>query len=359
MTPGRVKPVHGLSRQIVLTVTLLVLSVVVAITVGSYVFYFLMFAFAPGHLAPAGAWMPSGPEWGWIVLSTLGALLLAVFAAVKLARRILAPLTSVASSLRRVSNGDLGARATSDDSSVGEASLLVDDFNTMAERLQRMAHEQVFWNAAIAHELRTPVTILRGRLQGLAEGVFAPDEALFRKLLAQVESLGGLIEDLRVVGLADSGHLTLQVRPSDLAAGIRDVLALSEPDLRAQGLAPVLRLQEGLVDCDPARMRQALLALLENARCHASPGPLEIALAEEDGQWRLAVTDSGPGVDPAFSEKIFDAFQRGDAARLQGGSGSGLGLAVVRAIALAHGGEARCHALGGGARFELAWPAPR
>lgn len=355
------KPAHGLSRQIVLTMTLLVLSVVVAITVGSYVFYFVMFAYAPGHLAPAGAWMPSGPEWGWIVLSTLAAVALAVFAATKLSRRILAPLTSVAESLRRVSNGDLAARATSDDRSLGEASLLVEDFNVMAERLDRMAQEQVFWNAAIAHELRTPVTILRGRIQGLAEGVFEPSEALFRKLLDQVENLGRLIEDLRVVGLADSGHLTLQVRQCDLAAEIRDVLALAEPDLRAKGLLPALRLQDGMVECvvecDAARMRQALLALLENARCHATPGPLEIGLACDGGACRLTVTDAGPGIDPALASTLFDAFQRGDAARQQGGSGSGLGLAVVRAIALAHGGQAHCRAMPhGGSRFELAWP---
>lgn len=351
------KPAHGLGRQIVMTVALLVLSVVVAITVGSYVFYYLMFAFAPNHLAAPGVWMPSGPEWVWIVLSTLGAVLLAVFAAAKLSRRILAPLTSVAGSLRRVSNGDLTARATGDDRSLGEASLLVEDFNLMAERLERMAKEQVFWNAAIAHELRTPVTILRGRIQGLAEGVFAPSEPLFRNLLAQVENLGRLIEDLRVVGLADSGHLTLQMERCDLAAAIRDVLALTEPDLRARGLLPELRLQEGMIGCDPARMRQVLLALLENARCHAAPGRLEIGLACDTGTCRLSVTDAGPGIDPAVAAKLFDAFQRGDAARQQGGSGSGLGLAVVRAIALAHGGQALCHAMPhGGSRFELAWP---
>ena len=351
------KPAHGLGRQIVMTVALLVLSVVVAITVGSYVFYYLMFAFAPNHLAAPGVWMPSGPEWVWIVLSTLGAVLLAVFAAAKLSRRILAPLTSVAGSLRRVSNGDLTARATGDDRSLGEASLLVEDFNLMAERLERMAKEQVFWNAAIAHELRTPVTILRGRIQGLAEGVFAPSEPLFRNLLAQVENLGRLIEDLRVVGLADSGHLTLQMERCDLAAAIRDVLTLTEPDLRARGLLPELRLQEGMIGCDPARMRQVLLALLENARCHAAPGRLEIGLACDTGTCRLSVTDAGPGIDPAVAAKLFDAFQRGDAARQQGDSGSGLGLAVVRAIALAHGGQALCHAMPHrGSRFELAWP---
>lgn len=352
------KPIHhGLSRQIVLAMTLLVLSVTVAITVGSYIFYFVMFAYAPDHLADPGAWMPSGPEWLWIVLSTLSAMVLAALAAIKLSRRILKPLTSVASSLRLVSQGDLTARAVSDDRSLGEASLLVEDFNTMAERLERMEKEQMFWNAAIAHELRTPITVLRGRLQGLAEGVFAPSEPLFRNLLGQVENLGRLIEDLRVVGLADSGHLTLQLAPCALALEVRNVVALVEPDLQARGFALALRLDAAPVRCDAARMRQALLALLENARCHARPGPLTVTLTRDDAVCRLAVTDAGPGIDPELAARIFDAFQRGDAARAQGG-GSGLGLAVVRAIALAHGGQASCSpAPGGGTTFELAWPA--
>lgn len=351
------RPIHGLSRQIVLAMTLLVLSVTIAITVGSYVFYYVMFAYAPDHLADPGTWMPSGPEWLWIVLSTLCGLGLAVMAAIRLSRRILRPLTSVANSLRRVSQGDLTARASGDDRSLGEASLLVEDFNTMAERLERMEREQMFWNAAIAHELRTPVTVLRGRIQGLAEGVFAPSEPLFRNLLGQVENLGRLIEDLRVVGLADSGHLSLQLAPCALAQEVRNVVALVEPDLAARGFALEMRLDAALVRCDATRMRQALLALLENARCHATPGPLVVALERDDDVCRLTVTDAGPGVEPDFAARMFDAFQRGDAARAQGG-GSGLGLAVVRAIALAHGGQALCRpAPGGGTTFEVAWPA--
>lgn len=350
------KQIHGLSRQIVMAMTLLVLSVTVAITVGSYVFYYVMFSYAPDHLADPGNWMPSGPEWLWIVLSTLCGLVLAVMAAIKLSRRILKPLTSVASSLRLVSQGDLTARAVSDDRSLGEASLLVEDFNTMAERLERMEKEQMFWNAAIAHELRTPITVLRGRMQGLAEGVFEPSEPLFRNLLGQVEHLGRLIEDLRVVGLADSGHLSLQMAECALAAEVHDVVGLMEPDLQARGFTVETRLDAVPVRCDAVRMRQALLALLENARCHAIPGALVVTLTRDDGTCRLAVTDSGPGIDADLAGQIFDAFQRGDAARERSG-GSGLGLAVVRAIALAHGGQAICRpASGAGTTFELLWP---
>lgn len=350
------KKLHGLSRRIALTVASLVLFVMLATVASTYVFYALMFRYAPAYVSAADQWLPTDAEWGWIGATTAVAVVLAVAVAVKLARRLLVPLTSVADGLRRVSLGDLDVRADGADSALGEASHLVDDFNTMAERLRRMAREQAFWNAAIAHELRTPVTILRGRLQGLAEGVFEPDVKLFRNLLGQVEHLGGLIEDLRVVGLAESGHLTLRLAPCRLADELRSVVDLLAPDLQAAGFAPAVDLDDGEVTCDAARIRQALLALLDNARRHALPGALAVDLRLAGGQARLTVTDSGPGVDPALTTSIFDAFQRGAKARAD--AGSGLGLAVVRAIAQAHGGQAACHAAAtGGTTFEMAWPA--
>lgn len=348
---------RGLRRQIVLAVAGLVLSVMVATAIGSYVFYGVMFTYAPDAISDPSAWLPSGPEWVWIGSSTVIAVALAAAVAIKLSQRLVQPLTSVAENLRRISQGDLGARAAGLDTTVGEAALLVKDFNMMAERLERMAREQAFWNAAIAHELRTPVTVLRGRLQGLAEGVFEPDPKLFRTLLAQVEHLGSLIEDLRVVGLADSGHLTLRLAPCRLADEVRNVVALLGPDLRGAGLEPVLALNERSMACDAARIRQALLALLDNARCHAVPGRLAIALDCADGQACLSVSDDGPGIAPEAAARIFDAFQRGEPASTRAASGSGLGLAVVRAIAHAHGGHAAWRpSPAGGSTFELAWP---
>jgi two-component system sensor histidine kinase AdeS len=351
-----VKQLHGLSRRIALTVASLVLFVMLATVASTYVFYALMFRYAPSHMSDADQWLPTDAEWGWIGATTAVAVVLAIAVAVRLSRRLLVPLTSVADGLRRVSRGDLEARASGADSALGEASHLVDDFNTMAERLRRMAREQAFWNAAIAHELRTPVTILRGRLQGLADGVFEPDVKLFRNLLGQVEHLGGLIEDLRVVGLAESGHLTLRLAPCRLADELGSVVDLLAPDLRAAGFEPVVDLDGGAITCDAARIRQALLALLDNVRRHALPGALAVRLRLARGQAHLTVTDSGPGIDPALAASIFDAFQRGDKARAD--AGSGLGLAVVRAIAQAHGGLAACRpAAHGGTTFEMAWPA--
>jgi signal transduction histidine kinase len=99
--------------------------------------------------------------------------------------------------LEKISQGDLDARAFCASSRLGEINHLVTDFNEMAEKLQTLDIQRKSWNAAIAHELRTPVTILRGRLQGLVDGVFTPDPVLFTNLLKQTEGLTRLIEDLR------------------------------------------------------------------------------------------------------------------------------------------------------------------
>ena len=346
----------GLSRQFIVSISAVVLCVIALALVGSYLFYSFLWAFWPS--VDVDDWMPGGVEWAWMGLITCISLAVGVAAAIKLSRRVLMPLNSVAASLRRLADGDLDVQAVAPDASMGEAAVLVEDFNSMAKRLKRMAEEQSFWNAAIAHELRTPLTILRGRLQGLAEGVFEPDTAQFYSLLAQVEGLTRLIEDLRVVGLGDNGYLKVNIQEADLAQEIRADAQLFEPGFRAAGFVLQLDLLPQALTCDPARMRQALLALLENAKRHATPGTVTVRLSRHDGVNCLSVADEGPGVDEAFATHIFDPFQRGEVSRSRAQGGSGLGLAVVRAIALAHNGNATCRQLDkGGSCFELSWPA--
>jgi two-component system sensor histidine kinase AdeS len=348
----------GLSRQIVLSMTTVVLGAVLLVILGSYAFYALFLAYWPATISTVEDMSPSGPEWAWMILTTLVALALAATVAVKLSQRILLPLTSVAESLRKIAKGELSARAVSVDQSLGETALLVDDFNTMAERLQRLAQEQIFWNAAIAHELRTPVTILRGRLQGLAEGVFEPSPGQFSSLLVQIEGLARLIEDLRILSLADSDHLELRWSNAHLGPDILAVVHLLDTGLSAAGLTVETDIEASTMRCDPIRIRQALLALLENARRYASPGILRIQTRIQDAHCFLCVEDEGPGISAAMAESVFAAFQRGDHSRSRERGGSGLGLAVVRAIAQAHGGTATCRpGNNSGTLFELRWPA--
>ncbi|MCS3802832.1 signal transduction histidine kinase [Chromobacterium alkanivorans] len=347
----------GLSRQIALSMAMMAFCVTVLVVVTGFTFYYVAMTYWPVHFESPG-WKMTMPEWVWLLSSTVAGLALSVVMGLRLARRILVPLNSVAEGIRRVAQGDLDARAAAGDRSLREAAALADDFNALASQLQRMTKEQAFWNAAIAHELRTPVTVLRGRLQGLAEGVFTPDETQFRRLLAQVEGLAHLIEDLRVISLEESGHLDIEVRDTDLAAEVRAVVEVFEDALLAAGLQAVLDLDERPAHCDPVRIRQALLALLDNARRYAQPGLVRVQLSMEDGLCRLRVEDEGPGISEDFAPHAFEAFRRADAARQSGKGGSGLGLAVVAAIARAHGGEARCSPTGGGSRFELSWPQP-
>lgn len=348
----------GISRQISLSMSLVALGIILLVQISSYALYAYLIRHSPEFMSGDPLDMtPTSEEVIWLVITTLISVVIAVVAASKLSRRILAPLNSVAESLRQVAQGDLTARATNYDHAMGEAAQLVADFNRMAERLQNMDRNRVFWNAAIAHELRTPVTILRGRLQGITDGVFVPDQGQFRNLLTHVEGLGRLIEDLRMVALAESGHLGLQKVRVSLAGDIETVVQLAEPWLQAAGFELELNLTSQPVLCDPMRIRQALLALLENVRKHATPGLVRISCVVSGSFCRLRVEDQGPGIAPALAQHVFDAFQRGEQSQLQGAAGSGLGLAVVKAIAIAHGGQAVCRPSRlGGTLFEMNWP---
>ncbi|WP_157084876.1 ATP-binding protein [Hydrogenophaga palleronii] len=347
----------GLRRQIVLSLSAMVLGVILLSVVGSYVFYALAMAYLPGSISDN--WMPSRVELAWIGGTTLAALTLAGWVAVRLSRRILTPLNSVAHSLREIAQGNLQARATLDRHAQGETAQLVHDFNDMAKRLQSVTREREFWNAAIAHELRTPVTILRGRLQGLAEGVFSPDAELFNGLLRQVDGLNRLIEDLRVLSLNDSGHLELDLAPTDVMREVSVVVQAFATRLAARGFQ--LHIDGDVpipVVCDAIRIRQALMALLDNALKHAQPGALRVRAHLENGLCSLSVEDDGPGLSPDLAAFVFEAFRRGDPSRARSSGGSGLGLAVVEAIAKAHGGCALCRpSAAGGTVFTLQWPA--
>lgn len=350
----------GLSRTIALTMAAMAFGITLLVVVTSYVFYFLASRYWQDSVDDFGL-IPTGPEWIWLALTTLTGLSFAVIVGVQLARRILVPLNSVTQGIRGVAQGDLSARATTGARSLGEAAVLANDFNALADQLQRMSKEMTFWNAAIAHELRTPVTILRGRLQGLAEGVFPPEKPQFLSLLTQIDGMAQLIEDLRAVSLAESGHLNLEIKQCDLATEIESVVEFCRHALNVSQHYPILDLQSGEVYCDPVRIRQALLALLENVRQHASPGALTIQTRQDDGGCILRVIDTGPGIPQEDAAHIFTAFRHArDASGMPGDKrGSGLGLAVVAAIARAHHGEARCYPSDqGGSCFELRWPTP-
>lgn len=342
----------GLSRQILLAMSAITVMAGLLVFFGTYLAYTAIIAFYP-RLDTGDEWL-TATDLAILGAAILVALPIAAFVAMRLARRILEPLETLAQSARLIADGDLSARVPPGDRSLGETAGLIDDFNTMAQRLEDMATDMALWNATIAHELRTPLTILKGRLQGMIDGVFEPDERSLQGLVLQVDSLARLVEDLRTVTLADSGHLDLHIEPVRLSQEIGQMAEFLAPDLKAHGFSLTLDLSDVVVLADATRIRQALLALVTNARRYAKRGAITISLAESGGETVLGVADEGPGLAPEMATRVFDPFVRGDPARSRKLGGNGLGLSVVRAIVEAHGGYVRYRSSpGGGALFEM------
>ncbi|WP_072376407.1 ATP-binding protein [Hyphomicrobium sp. NDB2Meth4] len=357
----------GLNRQLVIwmaAVTGLALAVMI---VGITLFYALVIYFDPKLLMGDTPLPPEGMSWAdlwpgpleWAAFFVLWLLGMAgaIAAAVRFSRRLIRPLEAVGTAARHIARGDLSARATPDGAMFDETRQLVDDFNGMASQLRQSEAEMRAWNVAIAHELRTPLTILRGRLQGVVDGVFAPDAASIRGLIAQVESLTRIVDDLKVFTLAQSGRLELRLEAVDLAEEAAKVVSIVGPELKDAGIELVSDLGSVQVRADGARVRQALLAILENARRYAAPGVLRVETRATLENGILRVCDSGPGLPPGAESRAFEPFWRADESRSRAGGGSGLGLAIVQAIAQAHGGTALARAARpNGAIFEVHLP---
>lgn len=267
-------------------------------------------------------------------------------------------LTGVAGTARRIAGGDMGARAEGGGFSSLEETQLTIDFNSMAASLQRAERELAESTASIAHELRTPLTILRGRLHGMADGLFALEPQEVTGLLYQVEGLARLVDDLQTVSLANSGRLIMSFGQTDLAIEVSRVLDAMGPDLAKAGLDPVVCAERAPLMADGVRLRQVIAAVLANV-CRYAPdsGVVRISTRQSRAGVFLEILDHGPGLPADSEERAFDRFWRGEASRSRNTGGTGLGLAVVRTIAEAHGGSVTIgNHDGGGTLFTLRLP---
>jgi two-component system, OmpR family, sensor histidine kinase BaeS len=184
--------------------------------------------------------------------------------------------------------------------------------------------------ADVAHELRTPLAILQGRIEGLLDGVYPRDESHLAELLDETRHLSRLVEDLGTLAHAEAGALELRKESIDLGDLVRDVAAsLPRPvDVRVPADLPA-------VEVDPVRIRQVLLNLLANALRHTPPeGTVAVEVEAQPQRLLIRVRDSGSGIAPEDLPRIFERFQKGSDS-----GGSGLGLAIARKLVLAHGGD--------------------
>lgn len=291
-------------------------------------------------------------------LAALLVVLVGAFAtAFLLARWLLAPVRALADGTHALAAGDFARRV--DASRGDELGALAADFNRLAAGLEQNREARRRWGADIAHELRTPLSILRGEVQALQDGIRAPNERAFASLDAECGRLAALIDDLYQLSLADAGALEYRYETLDLAALVLDVAELQRALCEGEGLRLELAVAAApSIRGDAHRLSQLVDNLLANARRYTeAPGVVRVALARESGELALVVEDSAPGVAPEHLPKLFDRLYRVDVSRRRADGGAGLGLAICRAIVEAHGGRiAAARSALGGLRVEVRLP---
>ncbi len=272
---------------------------------------------------------------------------LAILAGVLMSRSLTAPLNRLAKAARSIGARDLSHRVeiggTQEMRDVGYA------FNEMASGLEEAETLRRNLLADVAHELRTPLSVLQGSLRAILDDVYPLDKAEVATLYDQTRLLSRLITDLHELAQAEAGQLTMDFQPTNLARLTETTTATFLPVAEAKSITVTCQVPDELpqVMADANRISQVIHNLLTNALRHTPEGgSIEIhAGADEDAVW-LSVRDTGEGIPADHLSHVFDRFYRVDSARTRAAGGTGLGLAIVRAIVEAHGGHVQAHSAG-------------
>lgn len=259
-----------------------------------------------------------------------------------IARGVAAPLGRLAAAARRISQGELHQHVSP--AGTQEIAEVARAFNEMSAGLAQAETLRRNMVADVAHELRTPLSVLQGNLRAILDDVYPLEKAEIARLYDQTRLLSRLVSDLRELAQADAGQLALVLAPTDLSGLLNDTLTTFQPAAEAATVRLNAQIPAALppVQADSARLGQVLHNLLGNALKHTPAGGQITLSAGSTAQtvW-LAVQDTGEGITAEDLPHLFDRFYRADKARSRGsaGDGSGLGLAIVRAIVEAHSGQ--------------------
>jgi len=241
----------------------------------------------------------------------------------------------------RVAGGDFSARV--EDDGDDEVSHLADSFNDMAQQLEAAAERERDFLLNVGHDLRTPLTSIAGYAETLADGKVGEQElpAVAASLQRQSIRLSRLVEDLMLLARLEAREFTLRPEPVDLAGLVQGVTEEYRP--RAEGASVRLTVRvdpTGPVEIDPVRISQVVSNLVENALRYAPDGgEVRVTVGSDGGQVTIAVSDTGPGIDPDDLPRVFERLYVAQRYRAVRPEGSGLGLSIVRELVIAMGGE--------------------
>jgi two-component system sensor histidine kinase BaeS len=304
-----------------------------------------LLVFAMGVLT-IGAWsigaligfVPAHPLLRVAGIVAVALLVVGAVAAWRALRRMTAPIDDLVAASEQIERGDYGARVA--ESGPPQMRALSRTFNRMSSRLAEQDERRRTFLADVAHELRTPLSVIQAQLEAIEDGIYPADREHLAPIEEQTQALEKLIDDVRTVALADAGALTMDRQPTDLDALIRDALAAFEPQAAAAGVALSIELPTSLppVPLDALRIRQVMANLVGNALRHTPAGGQVTVGASVTGRpasaVEVAVSDTGPGITPELMPHVFERFAKGP-----GSTGTGLGLAIAHDLVAAHGGS--------------------
>ena len=317
--------------------------------------FLLLFAATMLTVAVATAAFGSATGWARAAAALAGLLLFAlgIWFVGRSVRRMFGPISDVMEAADRVAEGDYSVRVR--ERGPGEVRRLGRTFNDMTARLQASDEQRRRLLADVTHELRTPLSVVRGSLEAITDGVYEADGERVAAVLEQTRLMSRLLDDLQTVSTAEAGALSLTLEPTDLESVVEEVGSAFAPRAEA-GDVELTSSCDGSPEAtvDPARIRQVLENLVANAVRHTpAGGSVSIVLSRRGDEVELAVSDTGPGIPTEELETIFDRY-----ARSADSGGSGLGLAIARSLVEAHGGSIEAESPpGGGATIRVRLPA--
>jgi two-component system sensor histidine kinase BaeS len=291
------------------------------------------------------------------VVSLALALVVAATLAFLLARNVSRPVRRLGDTVRDLSQGEYQARASVE--TRDEIGGLAEHVNQLAGTLEKNRSARQRWMADIAHELRTPVTILKGEIEALADGVRQADEHMSKSLRDEVDQLSTLIDDLQTLALSDAGALNIEKHSVDLSHLVCQCVDSFRDRLAARQVTIDLQLAEEVkLAADQPRLRQLLHNLLENSSRYVNEaGQVRVSLSQNQGGVELVLEDSGPGLENEQVNRLFERFYRVESSRSRSSGGTGLGLSICKNIVEAHGGSIQAtHSEMGGLKISIILP---
>ncbi len=302
-----------------------------------------------------------------LTLAALGAALLALIVGFLLARTLTRPLRALTEATEKMAGGDLNQQVTiTSHDEIGE---LAESFNRMSREVARANLLRKQMTADIAHDLRTPLTVIAGYIESIRDGDLAPTPERLDSIYAEIERLQRLVADLRLLAVSDAGELRLNLAPLDVRSLLERVAASFKLSAEQKGIRLTVETDANLPDltADESRLDRVLSNLISNAIRHTPSGGVVLiqatrkpVLNEVEGTQHVLITvaDTGEGIPPSDLPHIFDRFYRADKSRTDAdGASSGLGLDIARALVEAHGGRIRASSvIGSGTRFEIELP---